>query len=245
MRPASISGRSVAIGPCGQQPGLVTRLALAMSVRLARGHLGKAIDPAFGDAVRRRRVDHPRGVVLDQRDAFLGRIVGQAEDRDVGGVEEALALGEVLALVRDRSRSARCRAGRASRSRIWRPVVPASPSMKTVATIAASFVRPERGAVYRGCATLAAKALTSRKIRGDAHAHPAQPRQAAATMPRPSCCRAIRCARNGWRRLSSRAQGSSTTCATASATPAPGRASRSACRRPAWASPRSRSTCTS
>ncbi len=70
---------------------------------LAPVHLGEAIGPAVGHAMRGRGVDHAGGVVLDQRHAFLRRIVGQAEDGDIGGVEEALALLLVLALLgRDR-----------------------------------------------------------------------------------------------------------------------------------------------
>ena len=42
-------------------------------------------------------------VVVDQRHAFLRRIVGQAQDRDIGRVEEVGARGRILApLGRDR-----------------------------------------------------------------------------------------------------------------------------------------------
>ena len=95
--PAVTSGRSVAIGPCGQQPGLATSFAPAIAFAWLAVHLGKAVGPAFGDAVRRRGVDHARGVVADQRHALARRIVGQAQDGDVGGVQEVGAGGRILA----------------------------------------------------------------------------------------------------------------------------------------------------
>jgi hypothetical protein len=37
--------------------------------------------------------------VVDQRDRFLGRFVRQAQESHVGGIDQALALGQILALV--------------------------------------------------------------------------------------------------------------------------------------------------
>src|SRR5712664_2533220 len=47
----------------------------------------------------RRSVDHLGRVVLDKPHAFLRCLVRQAEDRHIGGVEEAFALLRVLALI--------------------------------------------------------------------------------------------------------------------------------------------------
>ena len=63
-------------------------------------HLGKAVDPARRDAMGGRGVDDAGMGVLDQRDAFPRRLVGQAEDGDVGGVERLLAGGQLLAALR-------------------------------------------------------------------------------------------------------------------------------------------------
>jgi hypothetical protein len=58
-------------------------------------------------------VDHLDRRVIDQRDRFAGRVVGQAENDQIGAVEQF-------------------RPGGRSRARICRPVVPASPSMNTL-----------------------------------------------------------------------------------------------------------------
>ncbi len=63
-------------------------------------HLGKAIGPAVSGAEGGRGVDDPGRIIVDQRHAFARRIVRQAEDGDVGGVEQPLAFGHILALVR-------------------------------------------------------------------------------------------------------------------------------------------------
>ena len=106
-------------------------------LRLFLVHFGEAIRPAFCHAMRRRRVDDLGGVVGDQRDAFLRRIVRQAQDRDIGGIEEFGARRRFLAALGRMemiSRSPRS----ASSARICRPVVPCSPSMKIFGFIACS-----------------------------------------------------------------------------------------------------------
>ena len=57
-------------------------------LRLILVHFCKAIFPALGHAMRGRGVNDLCRVVLDQRHALLGRGIRQAEDRDIGGVEE-------------------------------------------------------------------------------------------------------------------------------------------------------------
>ena len=53
--------------------------------------------------MRGRGVDHARSGVADQRHALLRRVVGQAEDGDVGLAQEVGARGRILAaLDRDR-----------------------------------------------------------------------------------------------------------------------------------------------
>ena len=62
--------------------------------------LGEAVGPALARAVGGGGVDDPHRVALDQRCALARRTVGQAQDRDVRGVQQAPALLDVLALAR-------------------------------------------------------------------------------------------------------------------------------------------------
>src|SRR5690606_18069675 len=72
-------------------------------VGLGPVHLGKAVSPSFAVTVGGGGVDDTRAAVLDQRDALSRRVVWQAENGYVGGVEELGARGRILAsLQRDR-----------------------------------------------------------------------------------------------------------------------------------------------
>ena len=66
---------------------------------LALRELGEAVGPVGGRAVRRGGVDDAGVGVLHETHGLAGRVVGQAEEHDVSGVDEALALVEVVALV--------------------------------------------------------------------------------------------------------------------------------------------------
>jgi hypothetical protein len=55
---------------------------------LVGGELGQPIDPVAGGAVRGARVDQAGLRVRDQRRRLARRRVGQAEEGDVGGVEQ-------------------------------------------------------------------------------------------------------------------------------------------------------------
>ena len=59
----------------------------------------EAIGPPIGDAVRRRRVDDARAVIVDQRHRLARRIVGQAEDDDVRSIERVPARAGILAVL--------------------------------------------------------------------------------------------------------------------------------------------------
>jgi hypothetical protein len=96
-RPASISGRSSAMKAVEWQPGLAMRLAQRLA--LARREFGDAESPAGRHAVRGAGIDDAGVRVVDQRHRFAGRGIGQAQEGHVGGVEQACALGAVLALV--------------------------------------------------------------------------------------------------------------------------------------------------
>ncbi|KAG1430298.1 hypothetical protein G6F57_023036 [Rhizopus arrhizus] len=67
-------------------------------VRLPRVHLGKAVHPAGCGAMRRAGVDHPHLRVHDGRRGLAGRLVGQAQDGPVAGVDGFGAALRVLAL---------------------------------------------------------------------------------------------------------------------------------------------------
>ena len=89
--------------PLRPAAGIGDQLRAGDRLRLLSVHLRKAVGPALGDAMRGRGVDHACAGVADQRHAFLRRIVGQAEDGDVGLAQEIGACGRVLAaLDRDR-----------------------------------------------------------------------------------------------------------------------------------------------
>ena len=71
-------------------------------------------------------------VVVDQRHRLARRVVGQAEDDEIGVVERLARAAAASLRARRRARSARFRRAPASRSRISSPVVPTAPSMKTL-----------------------------------------------------------------------------------------------------------------
>ena len=97
--PASTSGRSSRMNAVAWQPGFAMRLLLRRSLALARRQLGQAEDPARRDAVRGAGVDQAGLRVRDQRRGLARGGIGQAQEGDVGGVQQARALGGVLALV--------------------------------------------------------------------------------------------------------------------------------------------------
>ena len=61
--------------------------------------LGETIDPVFGRAVRGRGIDDAGTVVGDQRHRFARRIVGQAENDEVGVVDRLAPRPGVLAAI--------------------------------------------------------------------------------------------------------------------------------------------------
>lgn len=67
---------------------------------LAGQQLGEAVDPAGGGAVGGGGVHHPGVLVFDERHRLHGGGVGQAQEHQIGRVQETFALGGVLALVR-------------------------------------------------------------------------------------------------------------------------------------------------
>ena len=67
---------------------------------LAGQQLGEAVDPAGGGAVGGGGVHHPGVLVFDERHRLHGGGVWQAQEHQIGRVQETLALGGVLALVR-------------------------------------------------------------------------------------------------------------------------------------------------
>ncbi len=69
----------------------------AIAARWPGVSLGEAVGPAGGGAIGGRGVDHPRAGLLDQADGFARRVVGQAQDHRVGGVQQLGAGGRVLA----------------------------------------------------------------------------------------------------------------------------------------------------
>jgi len=79
------------------QPGLAMRLRRAQRGALAGRQLGQAEDPAGLRAVRGAGVDDAGARVGHQRRRLLGRHIGQAQKGHIGGVEQARALGRVLA----------------------------------------------------------------------------------------------------------------------------------------------------
>jgi len=60
--------------------------------------LRKTIGPARRNPVRGRGIDHAGHIIGDQRDRLARRIIGQAKDRDIGGVQRAGARLRILAL---------------------------------------------------------------------------------------------------------------------------------------------------
>jgi hypothetical protein len=84
--------------------------------------------------MRGRCVDDAGAVIADHRHRFARRIVGQAEDHEIGVVQRFAPRGGILA-ARVVERDQREFARPARRSAISRPVVPAAPSMKTVFAI--------------------------------------------------------------------------------------------------------------
>ena len=108
---------------------------------LACGELGKAIGPAGGDAMGARCIEKARARLAHRRDErrrLLCRFVRQAEDGEIDlGEERALGL-RIFPRLRAMLTSS-MPAMPASRARMPSPVVPASPSMKILAAIAASL----------------------------------------------------------------------------------------------------------
>ena len=74
------------------EPGrIAARIAdprrVANPLALMRVELGQPINPAVRDTVCGARIQHPHLVARDQADRLARRIVGQAEDHDVGLIE--------------------------------------------------------------------------------------------------------------------------------------------------------------
>ena len=67
------------------------------AVRL--GQLGKAVIPVQVGAMRGRCIDDTGGIILDERDRLFRRRIRQAQERNVGCIEELAALLGVLALI--------------------------------------------------------------------------------------------------------------------------------------------------
>ena len=66
---------------------------------LIRREFRQAESPGRIDAVRGGCVDDAGVRVIDERHRFLGCIVRQTEESDIGFVDQALALGQILAFV--------------------------------------------------------------------------------------------------------------------------------------------------
>ena len=82
--------------------GIADAGRVANSPTLVRVELRQPVDPAIRDAVGGARVEHPDVVAGDEPDCFTRRIVGEAQDHDVGLVEIPAPRLRVLArLLRD------------------------------------------------------------------------------------------------------------------------------------------------
>ena len=79
--------------------GVGDALAGADLGALLRGQFGQTESPVRIDAMRCRSVDDAGIRVVDEGDRLLGCIVWQAQEGDVGFVDQPFALGEILAFV--------------------------------------------------------------------------------------------------------------------------------------------------
>ena len=74
-------------------------LGIPDSFAVCLGQLGKAVIPVRVGAVRGRGIDDTGGVILDERNGLACRRIRQAQERNVGCVQELAALLSVLAPV--------------------------------------------------------------------------------------------------------------------------------------------------
>ncbi len=97
MRPASTSGRTSRMNALAWQPGLAIRLAARIRSRWSARELGQAERPAARGPVCRAGVDEAGARIGDEGDRLACRRVGQAQEGDVGGVQQARTLARILA----------------------------------------------------------------------------------------------------------------------------------------------------
>ena len=81
----------------GVATGVGDALAIADALALVCVQLGQAVGPGRVHAVGRAGVDDTGGGVVDQGHRFAGGCVGQAQEGDVGRVQQPRPLGRVLA----------------------------------------------------------------------------------------------------------------------------------------------------
>ena len=74
-------------------------LGVAQALALALVQLGQAVDPVVIRTERGAGVDDAGVRVVDQRDGLARGNVRQAQECDIGGIQEFGALGRILALV--------------------------------------------------------------------------------------------------------------------------------------------------
>ena len=105
------------------------------------GHLGKAVGPTGATRMRGRCIDDLHLGILDERDRLARRVVRQAQDHSIDAFSSRLRSSASLRFSGSIETSSMSRRP-SSRSRICRPVVPASPSMKTFAFGPPASCRP-------------------------------------------------------------------------------------------------------
>ncbi len=110
-RPASTSGRTSRMKPVEWQPGLAIRFEARDAGALIGGQLGQAEHPVARRPVRGARVDQAGRRIGDERDGLARRCVGQAEERDVGRVQQPRALARDPCAARARRAAPRRRCG--------------------------------------------------------------------------------------------------------------------------------------
>ena len=86
--------------PVAWQPGFEMRFDVADAGALIGRELGQAVGPVACRPVRGARIDEARLRVADERGRFARGGVGQAEERDVGRIEQPRPLAGVLAQLR-------------------------------------------------------------------------------------------------------------------------------------------------
>ena len=81
----------------GVAAGVGDTLAVADALALLRVQLGQAVGPGRVHPVGRAGVDDAGGGVVDQGHRFAGSCIGQAQEGDIGRVQQPRPLGRILA----------------------------------------------------------------------------------------------------------------------------------------------------